>query len=155
MTIAPRILRVVGGLGAALVLFVWGFSDQVEAWGLDRRGLDMTIVAIGSCMVIASAAQACWKSPRFVLPLVILGRRSYEVYLTHMFVVFALFDFYQSADLALGAVPALFVCVILISALLGEVVARFYTEPMNRLIRRRFGDGPESLGSVIRSDAAG
>jgi hypothetical protein len=48
----------------------------------------------------------------------------------------------------------LFISVILISSLLGELVARFYSEPMNRLIRRRLGDGPERLGSVIRTDAA-
>jgi peptidoglycan/LPS O-acetylase OafA/YrhL len=154
-TIARRVIWVVGGLGTALMLFILGFSNQVEAWGLDQRGLDMTILAIGSCMVIAAAAQARWKSPRVILPLIILGRRSYEVYLTHMFVVFALYGLYKTANLSLGAVPVLFVSVILISGLLGELVARFYSEPMNRLIRRRFGDGPETLGSVIRSDAAG
>jgi peptidoglycan/LPS O-acetylase OafA/YrhL len=116
--------------------------------------LDMTILAVGSCMVIAAAAQSGWKSPRVALPLITLGRRSYEVYLTHMFVVFALFGLYKSAGLPLGVVPVLFIGVILISGLLGEFVARLYSEPMNRLVRRRFGDGPDRLGSVIRSDAA-
>jgi hypothetical protein len=51
-------------------------------------------------------------------------------------------------------VPVLFVSVILLSGLVGELVARFFAEPMNRLIRQRFGDGPETLGSAIRSDAA-
>jgi peptidoglycan/LPS O-acetylase OafA/YrhL len=144
ITIARRVIRVVGGVGTALVLFILGFSNQVEALGLDQRGLDMTILAIGSCMVSAAAAQTRWKSPRVILPLLILGRRSYEVYLTHMFVVFALFGLYKSANPSLGAVPVLFVSVILISGSLGELVARFYSEPMNRLIRQRFGDGPET-----------
>jgi peptidoglycan/LPS O-acetylase OafA/YrhL len=155
ITIARRVIWVVGGLGTGLVLFILGFSNQVEAWGLDERGLDMTILAIGSCMGIAAAAQTRWKSPRVMLPLMTLGRRSYEVYLTHMFVVFALLGLFKSAGLSLGTVPVLFIGVILISGLLGELVARFYAEPMNRLIRQRFGDGPETLGSVIRSDAAG
>jgi peptidoglycan/LPS O-acetylase OafA/YrhL len=152
--IARNVIRVLGGLGAALVLFILGFSNQVEAWGLGRSGLDMTILAIGSCMVIAAAAQGQWKSPRVIVPLLTLGRRSYEVYLTHMFVVFALFGLYKSAGLPLSAVPVFFICTVLISALLGEWVARLYSEPMNRLIRRRLKDGPERLGSVIRSDAA-
>ena len=76
------------------------------------------------------------------------------MYLTHMFVVFVLFDLYKTANLSLGAVPVLFISVILISGLLGELAARFYSEPMNRRIRQRFGDGPETLGSVIRSDTA-
>jgi peptidoglycan/LPS O-acetylase OafA/YrhL len=114
----------------------------------------MTILAVGSCMVITAAAQTRWKSPRVILPLITLGRRSYEVYLTHMFVVFALFGLFKSAGKAIGAVPVLFISVILISSLLGELVARVYSEPMNRLIRHRLGDGPERLGSVIHTDAA-
>jgi peptidoglycan/LPS O-acetylase OafA/YrhL len=112
----------------------------------------MTIVAIGSCMVIAAAAQTRWTSPRTIFPLIKLGQRSYEVYLTHMFVVFALFGLFEAAGRPLRAVPILFITVILISSLLGELVARCYSEPMNRLLRKRWGDGPNRLGSVI--DAA-
>jgi peptidoglycan/LPS O-acetylase OafA/YrhL len=151
ITITRRMIGVLAGLAAVLILFILGFSNQAEAWGLDRSGLDMTILAIGSCMVITAAAETRWKSPRVVLPLISLGRRSYEVYLTHMFVVFAAFGLFKAAGLSLAAVPALFIGVILISGLLGGLVARFYSEPMNRRIRRRFGDGPETLGSAVQS----
>ena len=149
--ISRRAIGVLAGLGTVLVLFILGLSNQAEAWGLERSGLDMTILAIGSCMVIAAAAQTRWKSPRVVLPLISLGRCSYEVYLTHMFVVFAAFGLFKAAGLSLAAVPALFISVILISGLLGGLVARFYSEPMNRRIRQRFGDGPETLGSAVQS----
>ena len=151
ITITRRMIGVLAGLAAVLILFILGFSNQAEAWGLDRSGLDMTILAIGSCMVITAAAETRWKSPRVVLPLISLGRRSYEVYLTHMFVVFAAFGLFKAAGLSLAAVPALFISVILISGLLGGLVARFYSEPMNRRIRQRFGDGPETLGSAVQS----
>jgi peptidoglycan/LPS O-acetylase OafA/YrhL len=147
-TIAPRVIWVLAGLGTVLVLFVLGLSNQARAWGLTRCGLDMTILAIGSCMAIAAAAESGWKSPRVILPLITLGRRSYEVYLTHMFVVFALFGLFKSAGFPLRAVPALFIGVILIAGLSGELVARFYSEPMNRRIRQRFGDGADRLGSA-------
>jgi len=156
---ATRIPRsaiwLLSGLGTALVLFSLGFSNQAEAWGLGRSGLDMTVLAIGSCMLIAATAQTGWTSPRVMLPLIKLGQRSYEVYLTHMFVVFALFGLFKLAGQSLEAVAVLFISVIVISGVLGELVARFYSEPMNRLIRQRLGDGPDRLGSVIRSDAAG
>jgi len=150
-TIGRRAIWMLSGLGTVLILFILGFSYLARAWGLGRSGLDMTILAIGSCMVIAAAAKSRWKSPRVILPLITLGRRSYEVYLTHMFVVFTLFGLFKSAGLSLGAVPVLFISVILISGLLGELVARLYSEPMNRRIRQRFGDGPDRLGSVIQS----
>ncbi len=150
-TLPRKLIGVLGGLGTLLVLFILGFSNQAKAWGLERSGLDMTVLAIGSCMLIAAAATMRWKSPRAILPLMTLGRRSYEVYLTHMFVVFALFEVFKSAGLSPGAVPALFIGVILISGILGEWVARFYSEPMNRRIRQRFGDGPDRLGSAVQS----
>jgi peptidoglycan/LPS O-acetylase OafA/YrhL len=71
-----------------------------------------------------------------------------------MFVVFALFALFKLAGQSLAAVPVLFIGAILLSGLLGELVARFYSEPMNRLIRQRLGDGPDKLGSVVRPDTA-
>jgi peptidoglycan/LPS O-acetylase OafA/YrhL len=150
-TLSRRAIWVLGALGMMAVVFSLGFSNEAGAWGLDRNGLDMTILAIGSCMIVAAAAQIRWKSPRVILPLITLGQRSYEVYLTHMFVVFALFGLFEPTEQSLAAVPVLFIGVILLSGVSGEMVARFYSEPMNRLIRRRFGDGPERLGSVVRA----
>jgi peptidoglycan/LPS O-acetylase OafA/YrhL len=142
----PRML--VGG-GAAILIFILGFSRETFTRGLERSGLDMTILAVGTCMIIAAAAQTEWRSPRVLSPLLMLGQRSYEVYLTHMFVVFALFDLFVSRGKPMGAVPVLFVAVILIAGALGELVSRFYSEPMNHLLRNRFGEGPNRLGSVI------
>ncbi len=150
--IPRQAIRVLVGLGTLFILLILGLSDQVEAWGLARSGLDMTILAIGACMVMVAAAQTEWKSPRALFPLITLGRRSYEVYLTHMFVVFASFGLFNLAGAPLDALPALFIGAIIVSGLLGELVARIYSEPMNGFIRRRFGDGPKRLGSAIRVD---
>jgi peptidoglycan/LPS O-acetylase OafA/YrhL len=152
--LSRSVLWALSGIGIALLIFSLGFSNQADAWGLVDSGLDMTIVAIGSCMIIAAAAQTRWTSPRVVLPLVKLGQRSYEVYLMHMFVVFAFFNLFVSMGNYLSAVPMLFISVILISSLLGILVARFYSEPMNRLLRKRWGDGPNRLGSVIDAENA-
>ena len=103
-------------------------------------------------MVIAAAAQTQWRSPRLLSPLLNLGRRSYEVYLLHMFVVFALFNSFVAMGESMWAVPILFVAVLLIASVLGDLAARFYSEPMNRLLRRSLGEGPDALGSVIDSE---
>jgi peptidoglycan/LPS O-acetylase OafA/YrhL len=109
----------------------------------------MTVLALGTCMLIAAAAQTRWRSPRLLSPMLKLGQRSYEVYLTHMFVVFALFQLFVAIGKPVTGVPALFLVVILMSGLFGEVVARFYSEPANRFLRERWGDGANRLGSVI------
>jgi peptidoglycan/LPS O-acetylase OafA/YrhL len=111
--------------------------------------LNMTILAIGACMVIAAAAQSRWQAPRILTPLLRLGRRSYEVYLTHVFIVLGLFALFIAADKPMKAVPVLFFAVIVISAFLGELVARTYSEPLNRWLRKRWNDDSQRLGSVV------
>lgn len=146
-----RILWILGSLGTSLLVFCIVFSLRTEAWGLDRVGLGMTIVALGTCMIAATAAQTKWKSARALYPLLSLGQRSYEVYLTHMFVVFAFFHLFVLAGKPMGGVLPLFIVVVAIAGLLGEVVARFYSEPLNRFIRNRWGNRPSSVDSSVEA----
>jgi peptidoglycan/LPS O-acetylase OafA/YrhL len=149
--VSRKALPLLVGSGSALLVFILGFSLRANAWGLGRSGLDMTILAVGTCMVIAAVAQANWRSPRVLSPLLKLGQRSYEVYLTHMFVVFGIFALFVVAGKPMKDVPVLFVAIILVSGLLGELVARFYSEPMNRWLRKRWGNDAKRLGSLIET----
>jgi len=128
-SLSQAAVRWAGILGAALLTFSLGLSNVAEDWGLETSGLDMTVIAIGTCLVITAAAQTRWTAPWLLTPLTRLGRHSYEVYLTHMFVVFALFNLFRSP------VALLFTGTIVIAALLGEAVARVYSEPLNRRLR--------------------
>jgi peptidoglycan/LPS O-acetylase OafA/YrhL len=139
----------IAGAGLAAMTFILGFSLRAAHWGLMRSGLSMTVLAIGTCMVIVAAAQTQWRAPRLLSPILSLGRRSYEVYLTHSFIVLGFFHFFLAAGKPMSGVTLLFVATILVSALLGEIVGRFYSEPMNRRLREKWGDGPEKLGSVV------
>ena len=56
-------------------------------------------------------------------------------YLTHMFVVFAAFHFFLAAGKPTRSIPFLFLAVIVVSAVLGQIVSLFYSEPLNNLIR--------------------
>jgi peptidoglycan/LPS O-acetylase OafA/YrhL len=109
----------------------------------------MTLVAVAACMIIAAAAQTRWRSAAVLNPLLSLGRCSYEIYLVHMFVVFAAYRVFVAAGKPMVAVPILFLSVILIAGLLGALVAKLFSEPVNRWLRRRWGDGPDSLGAAI------
>lgn len=144
-------LWALGGIGSAFLIFSLCFSIRAYIWGLGRNGLNMTILAAGTCMIIAVAAQTQWKAPRILSPLLRLGQRSYEVYLTHEFVVLSLFVLFVTAGKQLKYVPALFVIVMIASALLGELVAQGYSEPMNRWLRKRWAHGARRLGSVTTS----
>lgn len=148
------VLWTLGSVGVAILIFILGFSIQSAKLGLERTGLDMTVLAIGTCMFIAATAQTQWKAPRVISPLLKIGQYSYEIYLTHMFVVFALFGLLVTVGKPMGLVPVLFVVVILISGLLGGIVASFYSEPLNRLLRNRPRRGSKNLPSVTDPPAA-
>jgi peptidoglycan/LPS O-acetylase OafA/YrhL len=137
-TFSPRFLRIFATLGALLLIFSLCFTRQPLAVALSNMGLDMTLIALATCFIIIAAAQSSWRAPRFLSPLINLGQRSYEVYLTHMFVVFAMFGIFLHIGQPLSAVIPLFLIVTGLSALLGEIVARLYSEPLNRLIRARW-----------------
>jgi peptidoglycan/LPS O-acetylase OafA/YrhL len=122
-------------IGATLMIFPLCFSRQAANWGFDRSGLDMTVLAIGTCLLISAAAQTNWQSPRLLRPLLDLGERSYEVYLTHMFIVFAFFHLFLWAGKPMAWVAPLFIGVIVAAGVLGELAARFYSDPMNRRLR--------------------
>jgi hypothetical protein len=69
-----------------------------------------------------------------------------------MFVVLGVFSLFVAIGRPVSGVPGLFVCAVLISAILGEIVARFCSEPINRILRQRWGDGPSKLGSAVESE---
>jgi peptidoglycan/LPS O-acetylase OafA/YrhL len=133
-------IRILGASGAVIVAFSLIFSWQAYRDWLGRTGLNMTVLAVGTCMFIAATAQTQWQGPRWLRPLMKIGQYSYEVYLTHMFVVFGFFDLFLAMGSRMRLVPALFVVTILVAAGLGAVVAYCYSEPINRFLRSRFGN---------------
>jgi peptidoglycan/LPS O-acetylase OafA/YrhL len=129
------VLWALGTGGVAVVLFSLVFSWQAYGGWLGRTGLNMTILGIGTCMFIAATAQTQWRSPSVLTPLLRIGQYSYEIYLTHMFVVFGFFGLFLDIGKPMRLVPVMFIVTILISGLLGAAVAGFYSEPMNRFLR--------------------
>ena len=87
-------------------------------------------------------------------PFLLIGPAQLQRFIsTHMFVVVGFLHLFLLAGKRMWTVPLFFIAVVLFSALLGEIAARFYSEPMNRWLRKRWGDGPENLGSAIRTSS--
>jgi len=133
-----KVLGALAVAGTTLILSILVGLRLVHVPLIGETGLDMTIIAIGTCMVIIAAAQTQWKAPRLLAPLLRLGQCSYEVYLTHMFVVFAFFALFIKFDSPTWSVPLLFAVTVVAAAVVGEIVARFFSEPLNRMLRERW-----------------
>jgi peptidoglycan/LPS O-acetylase OafA/YrhL len=143
------VARICGALGLAFLVLILGFAPLRLLHGIDRMGLEETILAIGTCLVVIAATETQWKSPLLLRPLAKLGQRSYEVYLTHMFVVFAFFDLFVTIGKPLWAVPVLLIATVVAAALIAEGVASLYSEPMNRKLRSRWREN--RLGSAVQT----
>ena len=143
----PTILTA-GVTGTTLIVFTLGFSLVGYRWGLGRNGLNFSVLAIGVCLAIVAATQSQWRAPRILAPLLILGQRSYEIYLTHMFAVLALFAAFVHFGKPLKGVPYLFGSALVAAGLVGWVVAIAYAEPLNLLTRRRVGLDARSVGAA-------
>lgn len=121
--IAPALLTAIGAILMAIPLCL-------------RIKFDDTVLALGTCCVLAAAPRLTWRPSRLAALLLSLGQNSYEIYLTHMFIVFALFEIFLRLGKPLPAVPVFFGGTILLSALLGAAVARFYATPLNTMLRK-------------------
>ncbi len=128
--------------GAALCILVDVFRNITYRLHLSTIGLNVTLLELGTALLVI-ALQQRWENTRYpghwsTGLLRWFGRNSYEVYLTHMFVVWpmiwALYRFRDPIRLA----PVWFIATTALAGLLGYALARFYSEPLNRGLRRRF-----------------
>jgi peptidoglycan/LPS O-acetylase OafA/YrhL len=121
--------------GAALMLLVCAAKPLAARLGIYKTGLDATVLALGTCLVILAIAQNNAAGNKFTSPIRWYGRHSYEIYLTHMFIVFSFTRIFIALQLSLHwALPIYFVTLVL-SGLLGAVVARYYSDPLNKTLR--------------------
>ena len=134
--IAPRASLPLGLGGICAVVFILGFAADDDV--LARLGLDMTVLAVGTCLIIAATAHPSRVGAVVLEPLRWLGRRSYEVYLTHMFVVMGFFYWFVAGGRPGAAVTLLFFAVVVFSGILGEIVARYFSDPLNRMLRHHW-----------------
>ena len=133
--IPPRWLTPLQIAGAALMLLITMARPWVRALHLYATGLDVTILAIGAGFVMIAIAQRNNSGARATAPLRWFGRNSYEVYLTHMFVVIEGIRVFDGAHLPPALAPLWYLLLLVLAGFLGAAVARLYSEPLNRRLR--------------------
>jgi len=125
------------GVGAMLLIVV--FRHTASALGLISTGLYITMLELGAALVLIAFAgglfaNASWRGTRTLRA---IGRWSYEIYLTHMFVVFSLVALFKATGASLAYVGVWYLGALAASVVLGAIVARGYSEPLNAALRAR------------------
>ena len=142
IVINKRALTAVAITGWSLLLFVMVFRKWVAVLGLSKTSLNVTVLVIGTALVLIWMQKLFVSGQlvpsRFTGLLRFLGRNSYEVYLTHMFVVIVLVEAYNALKLEGDWAWALYISVLIFSGILGELVARYFSIPFNNRLRLYF-----------------
>jgi len=136
---------VLTSVGILLVSVAWVRAIAMKL-GISYNGLDATVLAIGAALAIlaitraeASGTGKSWLSGWGTAIIRWYGRNSYEVYLTHMFVVTWGVQLFRWRHISIDVAPVWFLGILIAAGLMGAVVARFFSEPMNEWWRRRLG----------------
>ena len=98
---------------------------------------DDLILPLGVCLFILATVLRGHRGSRVTAPLRWFGRHSYELYLTHEFLVIwgvELYDHIRPTHNP-GPLALWFIAILLLCAPFAWLVARFFSEPMNRRLR--------------------
>ncbi|PRD50961.1 acyltransferase family protein [Phyllobacterium myrsinacearum] len=135
-------------LAAGVLLFalIFVFRRQTSELGLTALGLNVTALALAVCLMLIAlqdrrlAFGAC--ALAVTAPIRWFGRNSYEVYLSHMLVITPLASLAPAAGS--DTVPALmfFLAGLVLSGITGDLIARFYSAPLNAGLRSLYGQRP-------------
>ena len=128
----PILFFVGTGAGLIALIFYWPRWHWMSTIG--KAGLDTTVIAIGTCMVMLASVLGGGSGRCWTYPIRWFGRCSYEVYLTHEFIV--VWGTALWARLHRGPVTAWIVGMLLLTAPVGWTVATFFSEPLNRRLRK-------------------
>lgn len=136
-TLATRCFSVVGALMLIFILMVK--RDPLYST-IGELYLFKTILSVGVGLLLISSVRQKLKPTLQTLlwPLTLYGRLSYEVYLTHVFVVFSGVSLYKAYNADVNYSLLWLVGIVFISGLLGYVVERFFSKPMNFWIREKY-----------------
>ena len=145
--LGPRSSRVALLAGASIsVLTVVLFNEDART-GIARFGLNVTSLELGVALMVVAFGNGVGNAAlaRGTHWLRAIGRCSYEIYLFHMLIVLGLIAVVRQLHPPRATLPIWYGAMLGASILLGYVVARSYSEPLNRGIRRAsglaFGDG--------------
>jgi peptidoglycan/LPS O-acetylase OafA/YrhL len=124
--------------GCALCVTVVVWKSAVRSLGLYRLSLDDTMLSFGTALLLMgldNEAYGIGALGRLLAPLRWFGRNSYEVYLTHMFVVFPMVWLFELWNQDLRIAPLWFLATTALAGIMGAAMARLYSEPVNRRLR--------------------
>lgn len=153
-------LRVVetAGWAGILLIAIWPRWPFMRVLG--KSGTDDALLALSVCLVMAAATLRRKRGSWWSAPLRWFGRHSYELYLSHEFIIIAGVALYARRfphGASRGIVAAFVIGMLLATAPLAWALARWFSEPANRWLRGAEAaktapqSSPLNAGELVRS----
>ncbi|WP_338791240.1 acyltransferase [Bernardetia sp. MNP-M8] len=142
ITFQKWLLRIFCLVGLSLILFIIYYKKIVYDLGLVDLGLNITILSVGVSFLLLwlhnhhkMGKEKDYLAFRWLKS---MGVYSYEIYLTHMFVVIFGVQIYKYLELSSNYLIPYSLLLILLSYFLGRIIFNYFSEPLNNWLRRKF-----------------
>ena len=123
-------------LGFILFSIVVFFRKFVFNLGITALGVNVTILEISIAFILIASQQIDIKLTGFAM-IQWFGRNSYEIYLTHSFIIVFAANILASLHQPTWLLSIEYLLIVLSSGLLGQTIATYYSEPLNQLFRAK------------------
>jgi peptidoglycan/LPS O-acetylase OafA/YrhL len=131
--ISARLLLAIQIAGAVVMLTIVIWPPWHWMHILGRSGTDDTALGVGTCLVTLASVLRGRTGRVWTAPIRWFGRHSYEIYLTHEFVVVWVTQLYVKVHR--GSPLVWIAAEVALAAVLGALVAQWFSEPLNRRLR--------------------
>lgn len=138
--LGPRALRLALMTGCLISVLSIALFKESEPAGLARFGFNLTALELGIALMALAFGSGIGNTAmaKGTGWLRMIGRCSYEIYLFHMLVVLGLIAVVRQLHVT-RAFPLYYGAMLCGSVLLGYLIARCYSEPLNRRLRAASG----------------
>jgi len=138
--LSRRLLHIAMTLGVAAVVLIVVFRSLAFDLGLTAVSLNVSLMELGVALVLLALSGGVGESvlSKGTGLIRLAGRCSYEIYLTHMFVVLGLMHPFKAifgSSPTIGGYWFSYALMLTLSVALGYFIARGYSEPLNRKLR--------------------
>src|SRR3990167_2780546 len=136
--ISKKLFVILLSIGLFLFSLIFIFRHIAFELGLTKMNMNVTILEIGVGLLLIAMQE--WYSNQnhrgatWLKPIRFFGRNSYELYLTHVFVILlaARIVFHSTVEIF-----AEYAVILVLCAIVGQGVSAYFSEPMNKFLRKK------------------
>jgi peptidoglycan/LPS O-acetylase OafA/YrhL len=133
-------LRWMMALGMSAILLIVACRGLATDLGLHKVGVGISVLELGVALTLIALSQGTGATllTRGTGFIRMVGRSSYEIYLTHMLVVLGFMPLIVALKPEASMIYGWYIMLLMLSIALGWTVNKLYSEPLNQALRNSY-----------------